>query len=57
MIHFQCPECGFGDREIGEMAEAEIYCMVCLEEQGRETRVHCWTEPDQALLRDALLAA
>ena len=54
----QCPECGFGDRELGEMAETQIYCVVCLEEQGRTVRVRCWEdEPDQARLRGALAAA
>ena len=32
MLRFQCPECGFGDYEVGHLvAENEIYCIVCLE--------------------------
>ena len=57
-IRFQCPECGLGDHEVGHMvAEGEIYCIVCLEEQGRQVRVHCWErEEAQALLRLAAAA-
>ena len=55
---FQCPECGMGDYEIGPMAETEIHCAICLEEQGRLIRLHCWVEePAQARLREGLLAA
>jgi hypothetical protein len=58
MLRFQCPECGMGDFEIGPMPEAEIHCVVCLEEQGRLIRLHCWEdEPAQARLREGLLAA
>jgi hypothetical protein len=40
MIHFQCPECGFGDYEVGHLvAEDEVYCIVCLEEERRRIRV------------------
>jgi hypothetical protein len=36
VIHFQCPECGFGDFEVAQLTTAaKIYCVVCLEEQGR----------------------
>lgn len=44
MLRFQCPECGFGDYEVGHLAEAETYCVVCLEEQGRQIRVECWEQ-------------
>ena len=58
ILRFQCPECGFGDREVGHlMDEGEIHCVVCLEEQGRYIRVRCWEEPDQARLRPPLEAA
>ena len=58
MLRFQCPECGFGDREIGHLKdEGEIHCVVCVEEQGRYIHVHCWEEPDQARLRPPLEAA
>jgi hypothetical protein len=34
MHRFLCPECGFGDHEVGHLvSEADIYCVVCLEEQ------------------------
>lgn len=45
MSHFQCPECGFGDYEVGHLvACTEIYCVVCLGEQGRKIRVERWEE-------------
>jgi len=57
-IRFQCPECGMGDHELGPMAETEIHCVICLEEQGRLIPLHCWLEePAQARLREGLLAA
>jgi hypothetical protein len=40
---FHCPECGVGDRELGHMLTAhEIYCVVCLDEIGRQVRLHRW---------------
>ena len=58
MLRFQCPECGLGDFEIGPMPVTEIHCVVCLEEDGRLIRLHCWEEePAQARLREGLLAA
>jgi hypothetical protein len=59
-IRFQCPECGFGDHEAGHLvAAADIYCVVCLEEQGRQIRVECWEEGEgtQARLREGLVIA
>jgi hypothetical protein len=59
-IRFQCPECGFGDHEVGHLvAEADIYCVVCLEEQGRQIRVEYWVEGEgaQARLREGLVVA
>jgi hypothetical protein len=56
MMHFQCPECGMGDYEVGHLvAEPVDYCVVCLDEHGRLIRLECWQEP-QARLR-ALPAA
>ena len=55
-IRFQCPECDFGDFEVGHLVnETEVHCILCLEEQGREIRVECWEEevPTQARLRSA----
>ena len=45
MHRFQCPECGFGDHEVGHLiAEIEVDCVVCLEEDGRLIRLHRWEE-------------
>ena len=60
MFCFQCSECGFGHHEVGHLvAETEVYCVVCLEEEGRLISIHCWQEdePDQARLRADLVAA
>ena len=58
ILRFQCPECGFGRREVGDlMDEGEIDCVVCMEEQGRYILVPCWEESDQARLRPPLEAA
>ena len=60
LIHFQCPECGLGDHEVGHISgDADGYCVVCLEEQGRQIRVECWEEGegDQARLREGLVVA
>lgn len=55
---FQCPECGFGDHEVGHLvAPDEIYCVVCLEEDGRLVRLERWEETDHARLRPPLAAA
>ena len=41
--HFHCPECGFGDVEHGHLLSAhEIHCIICMEEEGREVRLHRW---------------
>ncbi len=40
---FACPECGFGNVEIGGLAaDDEIHCLVCLEEADRHIRLHRW---------------
>ena len=59
MFRFHCPECGFGDREVGHLtAKVEVYCVICLEEEGRLIRLHRWEEEDdQARWREGLLAA
>jgi hypothetical protein len=57
VFRFHCPECGFGDHEVGHLTrDTEIHCVVCLEEEGRLIRLHCWEETDQARLREALAA-
>jgi hypothetical protein len=58
ILRFQCPECGMGDFEIRHSPDTEIHCVVCLEEEGRLIRVHCWEEEaDYARLREGLVAA
>ena len=60
MLRFQCPECGMGDQEVGHLVtEAEMYCVVCLEEQNRQIRIQWWEEVEgsQARLRAGLVAA
>jgi hypothetical protein len=40
---FHCPECGCGDSEHGHLLTAqEIYCIVCLEDEGRHVRLRRW---------------
>jgi hypothetical protein len=42
---FQCRDCGLGDYETGHLVAAdEVYCVVCLEEEGRLIRLHSWEE-------------
>jgi hypothetical protein len=44
---FHCPDCGFGDAEHGHLLTAqEIYCVVCLEEDGRHVRLQRWETPE-----------
>jgi hypothetical protein len=41
--HFVCPECGFGDREHGRLAQdQDIICDVCLEDSGIRVRLRRW---------------
>ncbi len=58
--HFQCPECGIGDFELGYLAgDQDLHCDVCLEEQGRLVSLHRWLPveyPDYARLRVGLAA-
>ena len=55
---FQCVECGFGDHEVGHLVAPDaIYCVVCLEEDGRLVRLERWEETVQARLRLPLVAA
>ena len=54
------PSVGFGEHEAGQLvAVADIYCVVCLEEQERQIRVECWKEGEgtQARLREGLVVA
>jgi hypothetical protein len=44
--HFQCPECGMGDFELGCLADdQQLFCEACPEEDGRLIRLQrCPTE-------------
>ena len=40
---FACPECSFSHIEFGVLAlDDDVYCVVCLDEQGRHVRLHRW---------------
>jgi hypothetical protein len=55
---FQCPECGFGDYEVGYLTDgAEAYCIICQEEDGRIVRLQRWEEDDRAQARFRLADA
>lgn len=59
--HFQCPDCGLGDFELGHLAEdQELFCEVCLEEESRLILLERWPAeeetPAYALLRPGLAA-
>jgi hypothetical protein len=59
--HFQCPECAMGDFELGHLAaDQELFCEVCLDEEGRLILLERWlaeeTVPDYARLRPGLAA-
>ena len=55
---FQCTGCGLGDYEVGHLtSEAEIYCVVCLEEEGRLIRLQRWEEEKPVHARLRLAAA
>lgn len=45
---FHCPECGFGERELGRKGgDHDVYCEVCLEESGVRVRLLRWyADPD-----------
>ncbi len=50
--HFECPECGFGDEEMGALAEAhDIICEICFAED-RHVRLRRWAadhaDPDHS---------
>ena len=48
VLHFQCPECGLGDYEVGYLTDgADAYCIICQEEDDRLVRLHRWEEDDQ----------
>jgi hypothetical protein len=46
--YFHCPECGFGDAELGHHATTDmIWCEICLEEQ-RHVRLKRWPVEDES---------
>lgn len=60
MLRFQCAECGLSDYEVGHLvAEDEVYCLVCREEEGSRIRIRRWEEVKavQARLREGLVTA
>jgi ribosomal protein L37E len=58
VLRFQCPECGFGDYEVGYLTDgAEAYCVICLDEAGRRIRLHSWEEAEQPQARFRLADA
>ena len=59
--HFHCPECCFGDFELGRLAaDQELVCEVCLEAGCGEVRLERWLadekSPVYARLRPGLAA-
>ena len=59
--HFQCPECGLGDFELGYLADdQQLFCDVCLQEESRLIRLQRWPAeevvPAYARLRPGLAA-
>ena len=48
--HFECPECGITDTEVGHHADAgTIHCEICLED-GRHVRLKRWPVDDSGAL-------
>jgi hypothetical protein len=46
--HFQCPECGMGDFELGRLADDQMFvCEVCLEEGRGTIRLERWLAADE----------
>ena len=43
---YSCPQCGFGDQEIGHLhADHALYCEVCLEDK-QHVRLRRWLDED-----------
>ncbi len=56
--HFRCPECGFGDAELGHLTRADdTHCVLCLEGDGRRVMLCWWDEPPPPEVRHASAAA
>jgi hypothetical protein len=46
--HFQCPECGMGDFELGHLAEdQQFFCEICLAEESRLILLERWPAEEQ----------
>jgi hypothetical protein len=46
--HFQCPECGMGDFELGHLAEdQQFFCEICLAEESRLILLERWSAEEQ----------
>ncbi len=51
--HFHCAECGFGDVELGHLAEAhDVHCTVCLMESGKHVRLRRWEVDESETVAD-----
>jgi hypothetical protein len=58
LLRFQCPECSFGDYEVGYLTDgADSYCIICQEEDGRLIRLQRWEEADGTQARFRLADA
>jgi hypothetical protein len=54
---FQCPECGIGDEEVGDLVQPfDAYCIICLEHDGVHVRLRRWEETELPR-RQRLIAA
>ncbi len=50
--HYHCPECGFGDKEVGHLAVTDaLYCEVCLEDQQR-VQLKRWQAADDLVHKE-----
>jgi hypothetical protein len=46
--HFQCPECGMGDFELGHLADdQQFFCEICLPEESRLIFLERWPAEKQ----------
>jgi hypothetical protein len=47
---FHCPECGVSDADFGDLATAEeLYCEVCLSEDGKRVTLRRWIVAEEPL--------
>jgi hypothetical protein len=58
LTRFHCPECSFGDYEVGHLTDGEeIYCSVCLERDDQLIRLRRWEEEGEGAQTRLRLAA